>query len=197
MMNKTKIYVCCTLSGERTGNVARCNQVAEKLRRLQMDVVTPFDDETPADPTSCQRVQLFAGLLFSCNAVVFLDDWNTHRDTRTAKFIAEQYGIQTYFEQDFVPEKSLLNRLQSAIVEVTGKESFEYCAENRRADNYIARLLFVHYAHENGVSVEMISKIVHKDESSVFRYLRKYRDEYQFNGKFRGLADKIGERLKI
>lgn len=183
------------MSGDVSRNVEKCRRIADNLRRLQMDVVTPFDEPQGGEMPKSERLQHLVALLFQCNAAVFLENWNTHRDTRTAKFIADQYGIQSFWEQDFRADESMIDIVHSEIVAVTGLEPGEYCGMSKTTGAYLARLLFVHYARENGVSVSMICKTIHRNKFTVFRCLRKFNEEYQYNRQFQKMADKIKERL--
>lgn len=93
-------------------------------------------------------------------------------------------------------EDDIINLLQECM-----KESFNIDFENLKIDSGKSKkvdfkCIFCYNCWNLGVSTISIGKRINKHHSTVFYYINKYEDLYEYDKDFRELADRFNNKLK-
>jgi chromosomal replication initiation ATPase DnaA len=75
--------------------------------------------------------------------------------------------------------------------------SFYEITNKRRKRNFVfARMIYAYFCEKQGATVTEIAEEIKHNHSTVIYYLKKFKEEKQFNPKFRRIANSIEIALK-
>jgi hypothetical protein len=83
-----------------------------------------------------------------------------------------------------------------AVIWVTGVSFEELTGRSHKWDFVYARMIYAFFRKNHATVGEIAGEIKHS-HSLVSHYLKKYPDEYRYNGGFRRMADEVSELLKM
>lgn len=87
------------------------------------------------------------------------------------------------------------SKLTSAIKDVTGLDFSRYTDKSRERDKFYARMIFAYNLYRNWRRMDDIAKILNRNRSMAYYYIKKYPEEVKYNKEFRELAERVEERL--
>lgn len=193
-----KIYVSGKISGLPYDEVkARFYDCQALLESIGFDVVNPITMGLHQEATWEQHMVKDIELLLSCDSIYMMDNWTQSTGAGIEYDIAFRLGKDIWFESNIVRDNAKVMRIQNAIHEVTGLKFSDYITKSRKRDGFYARMIFVYHCRAMKMKLTKIAKYVHRDHSSMLHLLRKYEDDFRFNGQFRELATRVNNILNI
>ena len=121
-----------------------------------------------------------------------LDNWRDAQDARIEYDFAVGAGKEVLFEKQ-LPDNDIMDRLVSAIHEVTGLTFEDISGKTRRQDTFYSRMIFAYNCKD--INTYSIARLLKRDRCTISRYINNYNDEKQFNPLFRELAERIEEKI--
>ncbi len=193
-----KIYVSGKISGLPYDEVkARFYDCQALLESIGFDVVNPITMGLHQEATWEQHMVKDIELLLSCDSIYMMDNWTQSTGAGIEYDIAFRLGKDIWFESNIVRDNAKVMRIQNAIHEETGLKFSDYITKSRKRDGFYARMIFVYHCRAMKMKLTKIAKYVHRDHSSMLHLLRKYEDDFRFNGQFRELATRVNNILNI
>ena len=193
-----KIYISGKISGLPYEEVkTRFDDCQALLESIGFEVVNPLTMALPQEATWEQHMVKDIELLFSCDAIYMMDNWMDSTGAGIEYDIAMRTGKDIWFESNIVRDNAKVMRIQNAIHEVTGLKFSDYITKSRKRDGFYARMIFVYHCRAMKMKLTKIAKYVHRDHSSMLHLLRKYEDDFRFNGQFRELATRVNNIINI
>lgn len=178
-MSQMQIYI-----SEVSGDTAKYDEAKELLENIGFDVM-------PKNEADSLNIVGRIDRLMSCNYLYLMDGWSLCKESRIEYAVAREMNIPVLFETNFVPTHPKIVMIQDAIYQVTGLTLKDYASTSRTRNVFFARMLFVHFCHENGFRMTQIASFVQRDHSTIAYVINKYPDEYTYNFQFRELANKV------
>ena len=191
-----KIYI----SGKITGLpfpevVAKFQSAEELLDELDLVPVNPLKNGLTKNHAWVEHMVRDIEMLLACDAIYMLDNWVDSKGARIEKNIADEVGMDIWFESNIIHVQDIVKRVQDAIHEVTGLKFKEYTTKSRHRDAFFARMIFVYHCRRHKMKLTDIAQYVHRDHTAMLHYLKKYNDEVKYNPHFRNLATNVDDRL--
>ena len=109
--------------------------------------------------------------------------------------IAMRMNKDILFETNITKGSIKVLKIKNAIHEVTGLKFNEYTTPSRERRFFFARILFAYHCHQNNMTPSEIANLLNRDRTSIFHFLKKYKDEITYNPKFRALAQRVDNIL--
>jgi len=186
-----KIYI----SGQITG--LPYNEVKAKFEKAEMElqakgyyVVSPLKTGIPYHAPWEVHVSIDIVLLISCDSIYLLPDWKYSKGSTLEKNIAELLGKNMIYE-----DTTVFVELKQAISEVMGIPFYDITGGSRKRNIVFARMIYSHFCNKQGESITNIATEMKHDHSTIIYYLRKFKDDYKFNPKFREIVNRIESTL--
>jgi hypothetical protein len=182
-----KIYISGAITGLPFDEVQAKFAAAERiLTEHGYKVVSPLKTGIPYNFPWESHIAMNIVLLMGCEAVYFLPDWNLSKGATLEKNIAELTGKQIIYEK--VP---VFAELKQTISKVMGVSFYEIVNDSRERKHVYARMIYAYFCNEQGATITDIAAEMRRNHSTVIYYLRKFKDDRQFNPKFREIANKV------
>jgi len=89
-------------------------------------------------------------------------------------------------------ERETVDRIKTAIQDVTGCEFESYAVEGRQNDGALLRVMFSYFCYCHKVNS---GRYLNRDRTVVYSYKRIYENEMQFTNGFKSLSDQISKRI--
>lgn len=191
-----KVYISGRITGISYDTVKRRFGLAEEfLTSLSLEPVNPLKNGLSRSDAWIDHMCRDIKMLHECGAIYMLDGWMDSVGATIEYDFAIRTSKIVLFESNIKRTQDSLLRIQNAIHEVTGLQLNDYSTKSRKRDKFFARMLFAHHCKDADMNLSDIARFIYRDNSSMQYVLNKYHDEYQFNGYFRGMADKVNEIL--
>ncbi|MCL1933564.1 MAG: DUF4406 domain-containing protein [Candidatus Azobacteroides sp.] len=188
---KERIYISGAVSGLAVEEVtAKFNEAEKYLTRRGFRVVSPLKTGIPYSIPCEIHIAINILLLIGCDAVYLLHDWKYSKGATLEKNIAEFTGKKIIYQ-----EAPVFAELKHAIFKVMMVSFYEISSRNRSRDNVYARMIYAYFCMEKGISNTDISKEIKHDCSTINYYIKKYKEDYKYNPKFREIANQIKKTL--
>ncbi|MDR2009926.1 MAG: DUF4406 domain-containing protein [Bacteroidales bacterium] len=181
-----KIYISGQISGlplEETK--AKFSNIESELVEQGYEVINPLKNGIPYNAPWEVHIAMDILLLIGCQAIYLLPDWAYSKGSTLEKKIAEFTGKQIIYQE--VP--TFLD-IKEAIAETMGISFVDIVGPSRERKQVYARMIFANYCREQGATVQRIADEMKHNHSTIVYYIRKYKDDYQYNPDFR-------ERVKL
>ena len=176
-----KIYISGQISGlplEETR--AKFENIENELVAQGYEVVNPLKNGIPYNAPWEVHIAMDILLLIGCEAIYLLPDWAYSKGATLEKKIAEFTGKEIIYQE--VPT---FLEIKEAIAEAMGISFVDIVGPSRERKQVYARMIFAHHCREQGATVQRIADEMKHNHSTVVYYLRKYKDDYQYNPEFR------------
>ena len=186
-----KVYI----SGAITG--LPFNKVTEKFEKAEIElhvqgyeVVSPLKTGIPYHAPWEIHIAIDIVLLIGCDAIYLLQDWKYSKGATLEKNIAEILGKKMIYEE--IP---VFVEIKQAISEVMGISFYEITSNNRNRNIVFSRMIYAYFCKKENESIINIAREMKHDHSTIIYYLRKFKDDYKFNPKFREIINRIENTL--
>ena len=187
----SKIYISGQITGLSFDEVSAKFEKAEiALKERGYNVVSPLKTGIPYDAPWEVHVAIGILLLISCDSMYLLPDWKYSKGATLEKNIAELLGKNMIYE-----ETTGFVELKQAISEVMGIPFYDITGGSRKRNIVFARMIYSHFCNRQGESITNIATEMKHDHSTIIYYLRKFKDDYKFNPKFREIVNRIESTL--
>lgn len=94
-----KIYISGPITGHPREKVERAFAEAEAvIRRGGYDPVNPLDNGLPSSAPWAQHMGRDIEILLGCNGIYMLVGWDKSKGARIEKSVAEQLGLEVFFQ---------------------------------------------------------------------------------------------------
>ncbi len=191
-----KIYISGKITGLPLSEVRqRFADTAAFLDAIGFEAVNPLTNGLDESADWKEHMVADIRMIFDCDAIYMMDNWMESRGASIEYDIANRLNMDVWFESKIRRENQAVLRIQNAIHEVTGLRFNQYTTKSRKRDYFFARVLFVYHCRQLKMTLTQIAKHIHRDHSSMLHFLRKYREDYDYNPQFRELADKVNQLL--
>jgi len=191
-----KIYISGKITGLPVGEVkARFQQAELMLIGLGYEVVNPLKNGLTKEHSWAEHMLRDIESLFDCDVIYMLNNWMDSKGARIEKNIADELGMDVWFESNVEQTENITKRIQNTIHEVTGLKFEEYTTKSRKRDTFFARMIFAYHCRNHRMTLMGIAKYINRDHAAIVHYLRRYDDEVKYNPNFRNLAEKVDEIL--
>jgi hypothetical protein len=161
------------------------------LISIGVKVINPIKNELLRSENWEKRILRKIELLFGCDAIFLLNEWQSSTEARIEKHIAEDCSKTILLESKGTAAQT--ERIKDAIFEVTGLKFDQYNTECKKREIYFARLLFVHCCQKyENMQPAIIEDLINRN---VNRYPGKFNDEVRLNKAFRLLVESVEEIL--
>lgn len=191
-----KIYISGKITGLPLSEVRqRFADTAAFLDAIGFEAVNPLTNGLDDSADWKEHMVADIRMLLDCEAIYMMDNWIESRGASIEYDIANRLNMDVWFESKIRRENQAVLRIQNAIHEVTGLRFNQYTTKSRKRDYFFARVLFVYHCRQLKMTLTQIAKHIHRDHSSMLHFLRKYREDYDYNPQFRELADKVNQLL--
>lgn len=186
-----KVYITGRIAGQAYDKVAAKFSAAEaKLTAAGYEVINPLrcglPSGTPPEVTASVNILRLLG----AEAIYLIDDWTASEMSLIEKNIADSTGKAIIYETR--PE---YDDIKQAIFSVTGVTFQQITSRSRVLKIVYAREIFSHFAREKGASLITIGKMMNHNHTTVFYYLRRYGEDYQYTRDFTRIADAVRDAL--
>ncbi len=191
-----KIYISGKITGLPLSEVRqRFADTAAFLDAIGFEAVNPLTNGLDDSADWKEHMVADIRMLLDCEAIYMMDNWIESRGASIEYDIANRLNMDVWFESKIRRENQAVLRIQNAIHEVTGLRFNQYTTKSRKRGYFFARVLFVYHCRQLKMTLTQIAKHIHRDHSSMLHFLRKYREDYDYNPQFRELADKVNQLL--
>ncbi len=191
-----KIYISGKITGLPLSEVRqRFADTAAFLDAIGFEAVNPLTNGLDESADWKEHMVADIRMLLDCEAIYMMDNWIESRGASIEYDIANRLNMDVWFESKIRRENQAVLRIQNAIHEVTGLRFNQYTTKSRKRDYFFARVLFVYHCRQLKMTLTQIAKHIHRDHSTMLHFLRKYREDYDYNPQFRELADKVNQLL--
>ncbi|KAA6327434.1 Chromosomal replication initiator protein DnaA [termite gut metagenome] len=191
-----QIYISGKISGLPLQKAKDKFQSAQELLEdLGLEVINPLNNGlNPNHDWKKQFVRNIENLL-SCQAIYLLKDWTDSKRARIEKNMADEWGMDIWFESNVLRNQNVLLPIRHAIHEATGMSFKDYTTKSRKMDAFFARMIFVYHCRQNKMKLTDIAKQVNRDRTSMLHYLKKYKEEAKYNPHFGALTQRVDDLL--
>lgn len=186
-----KIYISGQITGLPLEEArAKFGKVENELIKQGYEVVNPLKNGIPTNAPWEVHIAMDIVLLIGCQAIYLLPDWHYSKGATLERNVAELTGKEIIYEE--VPD---FLEIKQAIAEVMGISFFDIVGTSRERRHVYARMIFAHYCREKGATVVRIAKEMKHNHSTVVYYVRKFKDDNQYNPEFRQLVKQVNNTL--
>ena len=186
-----RIYISGQISGlpiEETK--AKFGSIESELIKQGYEVVNPLKNGIPYNAPYEVHMSMDIILLIGYQAIYLLPDWAYSRGATIEKKVAELTGKQIIFQE--VPT---FIEIKDAIAEAMGISFVDIVGPSRERKQVYARMIFAHHCREQGATVQRIADEMKHNHSTIVYYIRKYKDDYQYNPEFRERVKQVENAL--
>lgn len=176
-----KIYISGQISDlplEET--TAKFSKIENELIAQGYEVVNPLKNGIPYNAPWDVHIAMDILLLIGCQAIYLLPDWSYSRGATLEKNIAEFTNKEIIYQE--VPT---FIEIKEAIAQAMGISFVDIVGPSRERKQVYARMIFAHHCREQGATVQRIADEMKHNHSTIVYYIRKYKDDYQYNPEFR------------
>lgn len=182
-----QIIGLCEIEAEK-----RFQGAEELLKAIGLKPVNPLNNGLPKDASWNDHMARDIQILSDCEAIFMLSNWRESRGARIEYEFAVGANKDVLFEKQ-LSDSNQIEKLVSAIHEVTGLSFKRLSDKNRKQNTFYARMIFAFNCE--GMSHDSIAKLLKRDRCTISHYISKYSDEKQFNPIFRELAEQVEEEI--
>ena len=191
-----KIYISGKITGLPLSEIeAKFQQAEWLLEDLGLEAINPLKNGLDFYDDWKKHLVVDIENLLSCDAIYMLDNWVDSKGARIEKSIADETGMDVWFESRVIKNQKVVLKIQNAIHEVAGLRFSECITKNRRRDGFFARMIFVYHCNKQNMIPVDIAQYIHRHRTDVYHYLKKYDNEVKYSPYFRNIATNVDERL--
>lgn len=189
-----KVYISGKITGlPITEAEERFKDAEELITALNLIPVNPLNNGLPRHSSWEEHIAKDIELLKQCEAIFMLDNWEESRGAKIEYEFAIGTGKEVMYEKLTVNGRDL-QKLTTAIHEVTGLTIKDLTDERRTRDTVFARMIFAWHCKD--MRPDDIGRILNRDRCTVIHYLNRYEDEVKYNPAFAKLARKVEKNLE-
>lgn len=193
-----RTYISGKISGLPFDEVQhKFKQAEELLTLLDMQPVNPLKNGLDRDASWENHIVKDVEILLTCDAVLMLDNWIGSRGARIEKTVAEEAGLMILFESNIVDSNKHLQAIKDAIQDVIGLRFEQYITKSRERKAFFARMIFINYCSNNGMSLHEIARLVKRDHTTIVHCNKTYSDDVKYNSEFREIVRKVEKILFV
>lgn len=174
------------------------NEAEIYLKKLNYDVVNPLKIDCESLAPWTDRLVI----LTSCDAIFLLSNWLNSKESMMEKYYSSVTGKDILFESCIEEENKInceeeliISRIKGAIEEVTGLTFAQYTEDDRKTTGFYCRMIFAIHCLKAKISDNKIIHDTGRSYYSIRYYQKQYDSEYQFNKKFRVIAERVNQKL--
>ena len=176
--------------------IAKFAKAEARLVSMGLEPVNPLKNGLTQEASWNDHMVKDIEMLFGCEAIYLLNDWNDSKGARIEKYIAEQCGITVISEETFAKcPNDPVQQIKSSIEKATGLHFWQYSTSSRKRDLYFARMLYVFHCESHGLSQDEIATSINRDRTTVMHCSKGYDNEMKYNPKFRELSEKVNSLI--
>jgi hypothetical protein len=188
-----KIYISGKITGLPYDEAkAKFDAAERELAAQGYEVVNPTNNGIPISAPWELHIAMDIIHLIGCHAIYMLPDWEISKGATLEKNIAELTGKTIIYQ-----ETPAFASVKQAIADVMGVSFVDIVGPSRERKHVFARFIFAHYCMASGpkVKVKHVAEAMKHDHSTVIYYLRKFKDDNQFNPEFKELVARVESTL--
>lgn len=201
-----KIYISGQITGLSYEEAHKSFSNAQSfLESVGFDVVVnPMNNGLPHEAPWEQHIVKDIEMLLECKAIYMMGNWIESRGARCEHHIAQETGMFIIHEIDkkeTLPFTCLMGddkykawRVYAAIFQITKLRLHQYC-KARTTKEFFARLILIHNLYELGLGANVIASFINRSVGAVYHCVKKYKDEFQYNQRFRHMAQAVSKLL--
>jgi len=171
---------------EKAANVAAMPQIVAFLASLGVEVINPLENLEVSENGRFCDLWTYLDLLGSCDGVFLAKGWLDSNLAAITELTAKRNQIDIWHE-----EMNDVERIQKAIIDVTGLRLKDYSTQSRNRVTSIPRWIFTKYCRDAGITLKKIGKLTNRDHSTVIHSLDTYDDNMKYDKEFRDIARKV------
>lgn len=189
-----KVYISGKITGlPITEAEERFKDAEELISALNLTPVNPLKNGLPRHSSWEEHMAKDIELLKQCEAIFMLENWEDSRGAKIEYDFAIGSGKTIMYENQISNGRDL-QKLTTAIHEVTGLTIKDLTDERRTRDTVFARMIFAWHCKD--MRPDDIGRILNRDRCTVGYYLNRYEDEVKYNPVFAKLANKVDKKMK-
>jgi chromosomal replication initiation ATPase DnaA len=189
-----KVYISGKITGLPLSEAEeRFKDAEELISALNLTPVNPLKNGLPRDSSWEEHMAKDIELLKQCEAIFMLENWEDSRGAKIEYDFAIGSGKTIMYENQISNGRDL-QKLTTAIHEVTGLTIKDLADERRTRDTVFARMIFAWHCKD--MRPDDIGRIINRDRCTVGYYLNRYEDEVKYNPSFAKLANNVEKKLE-
>lgn len=189
-----KVYISGKITGLPLSEAEeRFKDAEELISALNLTPVNPLKNGLPRHSSWEEHMAKDIELLKQCEAIFMLENWEDSRGAKIEYDFAIGSGKTIMYENQISNGRDL-QKLTTAIHEVTGLTIKDLTDERRTRDTVFARMIFAWHCKD--MRADDIGRIINRDRCTVIYYLNRYEDEVKYNPSFAKLANKVDKKMK-
>lgn len=189
-----KVYISGKITGLPLSEAEeRFKDAEELISALNLTPVNPLKNGLPRHSSWEEHMAKDIELLKQCEAIFMLENWEDSRGAKIEYDFAIGSGKTIMYENQISNGRDL-QKLTTAIHEVTGLTIKDLTDERRTRDTVFARMIFAWHCKD--MRPDDIGRIINRDRCTVGYYLNRYEDEVKYNPSFAKLARKVEKKLE-
>lgn len=189
-----KVYISGKITGlPITEAEERFKDAEELISALNLTPVNPLKNGLPRHSSWEEHMAKDIELLKQCEAIFMLENWEDSRGAKIEYDFAIGSGKTIMYENQISNGRDL-QKLTTAIHEVTGLTIKDLTDERRTRDTVFARMIFAWHCKD--MRPDDIGRIINRDRCTVGYYLNRYEDEVKYNPSFAKLASNVEKKLE-
>lgn len=171
---------------EKAANVAAMPQIVALLASFDIEVINPLENLEVSENGRFCDLWAYLDLLGSCDGVYLTKDWFDSNLAAITELTAKRSQMDIWHE-----EMNDVERIQKAIIDVTGLRLADYSTQSRCRVTLIPRCIFTKYCRDAGMTIKQIGRLTKRDHSTVIHSLDTYDDNMKYDKEFRDIARKV------
>lgn len=189
-----KVYISGKITGLPLSEAEeRFKDAEELISALNLTPVNPLKNGLPRHSSWEEHMAKDIELLKQCEAIFMLENWEDSRGAKIEYDFAIGSGKTIMYENQISNGRDL-QKLTTAIHEVTGLTIKDLTDERRTRDTVFARMIFAWHCKD--MRPDDIGRILNRDRCTVGYYLNRYEDEVKYNPSFAKLASNVEKKLE-
>lgn len=189
-----KVYISGKITGLPLSEAEeRFKDAEELISALNLTPVNPLKNGLPRHRSWEEHMAKDIELLKQCEAIFMLENWEDSRGAKIEYDFAIGSGKTIMYENQISNGRDL-QKLTTAIHEVTGLTIKDLTDERRTRDTVFARMIFAWHCKD--MRPDDIGRIINRDRCTVGYYLNRYEDEVKYNPSFAKLASNVEKKLE-
>lgn len=189
-----KVYISGKITGLPLSEAEeRFKDAEELISALNLTPVNPLKNGLPRHSSWEEHMAKDIELLKQCEAIFMLENWEDSRGAKIEYDFAIGSGKTIMYENQISNGRDL-QKLTTAIHEVTGLTIKDLTDERRTRDTVFARMIFAWHCKD--MRPDDIGRIINRDRCTVGYYLNRYEDEVKYNPSFAKLASNVEKKLE-
>lgn len=189
-----KVYISGKITGLPLSEAEeRFKDAEELISALNLTPVNPLKNGLPRHSSWEEHMAKDIELLKQCEAIFMLENWEDSRGAKIEYDFAIGSGKTIMYENQISNGRDL-QKLTTAIHEVTGLTIKDLTDESRTRDTVYARMIFAWHCKD--MRPDDIGRILNRDRCTVIYYLNRYEDEVKYNPAFAKLANNVEKKLE-